>query len=139
MSGNANEPTFGPDHNGAMDLDKTIKITVPAHWKASFTFSTEAAYDNAVVIYDGHSFREIHVARNHSGSLRDYTFESGDRGATKLVVSGWHREGAGNAALPWIQSLSKQSDKHGQSSDVGFEDWTDMDFNDIAFKVKVHK
>jgi hypothetical protein len=138
MPGKTNEPNFGPDHNAAMDAAKTIKITVPAHWKASFTFSTEAAFENAVVLYDGHTLREIHVAGNHSRSLAPYTFQSADKGATQLVVSGWHKKGVGGA-LPWLQSESQQSGKHGQSSDIGYEDWTDMDFNDIAFKVKVHK
>ena len=81
MSGNTNEPIFGPGHNAVMDLNKTIKITVPAHWRASFTFCSESAYDNAIVITT----------------------------ATR------------------------------SESEVGFEDWTDMDFNDIAFRVKVHK
>jgi hypothetical protein len=139
MPGKANDPVFGPDHNLAMDLDKTIKITVPAHWKASFTFSTESAYDNAIVIYDGHTYREIHVAGNHAMSLRDWTFEGDDKGAAHLVMSGWHREGVGNTGNPWIQNISRQGAKHGQSTEAGYEDWTDMDFNDITFKVKVHK
>jgi hypothetical protein len=139
MSGNTSEPRFGPDNNLPMNADLTFKVTVPAHWKASFTFSTEAAFENAIVVYDGKSLRQLHIAGNHSRSLGAWTHENGDKGADHLIISGWHKKGAPNPSLPWNQSPARKGAQHGQSVEGGYEDWTDMDFNDIAFKVKVHK
>jgi hypothetical protein len=136
---NPNEPNFGPDNNLAIDREQTVKVTVPAKWKADFKFSSEAAFENAIVIYDGKTFRRLHEAGNHGRSLAPWTFDDTGEHARHLVITGWHKKSAPNPGVPWNQSPIGTGPREGQSLDGGFEDWIDMDFNDVAFSVKVHK
>ena len=135
---NHREPKYGPGQDLPLDLEQTIKITVPAKWKADFKFSSEAAFENAIVIYEAKTLRAVHSAGNHGRSLAPWTFDESDERATHLVISGWHKKGAPHPGLPWKQSEIRTSGE-GKALDGGFEDWIDMDFNDVAFSVKIHK
>lgn len=132
------DPNFGPDENLPIDRDQALKVTVPAKWRAEFKFSSEAAYENAIVIYDARTLRRLHMAGNHGRSLAPWTFDDTGQ-AVHLLITGWHKQSAPNPSVPWNQSPVGAGPREGQSLDGGFEDWIDMDFNDVAFSVKVHK
>jgi hypothetical protein len=136
---NQSDTEFGPAKNLAMNREWVMKVTIPAKWRIDIKFSTDAAFENAICIYDGKTLREVHEAGNYSRSLDTWHWDNDEGPAHHLLISGWHRKGAPDGGLPWNQSELRTGPRDGQSLDGGFEDWIDMDFNDIAFSVKIHK
>jgi hypothetical protein len=133
------DPAFGPDDDHAIDPEEAITITVPAKWQAQFTFSSEAAFENAIVIYDAKTLEKLHVAGNYGHSLEPWTFDDTEDHARHLLITGWNKQGAGDDELAWNQSLGQAGPHDGHSLEGGFEDSDDMDFNDVAFLVEIHK
>jgi hypothetical protein len=133
------DPAFGPDDDHAIDPEEAITITVPAKWRAHFTFSSEAAFENAIVIYDAKTLEKLHVAGNYGHSLDPWTFDDTEDHARHLLITGWNKQGAGDDELAWNQSLGQAGPHDGHSLEGGFEDSDDMDFNDVAFLVEIHK
>ena len=133
------DPMFGPDDDHPIDSAEAITITVPAKWQAQFTFSSEAEFENAIVIYDAKTLKKLHVAGNYGHSLEPWTFDDTEEHARQLLITGWNKQGADDPDLPWNQSLGQAGPHDGHSLEGGFEDSDDMDFNDVAFLVEIHK
>jgi len=130
------DPVFGPEEDLPIDPAETMQVIVPANWIADFKFSSEAAFLNAILIYDCHSLELLHEVDNGSGDIFGWTLNNAENQARCLLITGWHLfEGDG----PWVQSLGQVETKKGLSVKGGFEDSVDADFNDITFDALVHK
>lgn len=133
------EPNFGPDNDQPLDLGETVTVNVPGDGRAKFTFTADADNENAIVIYDGKTFDELHIVDNFDLPLADWTFENNSYHPRTLVVSGWHKDGPPDPELPWIQSEVQVETQTPHFVAAGFEDDGDADFNDIAFEATIYE
>jgi len=126
---------YGPDNNLPIDFGKTVQLRVPRYAEVSFTFSSDAAWENAICIYDA-AYNKIIEKGNQAG--RNLTPQTIGRDRTEeriIFITGWHKRGPANGSLPWYQSPCRFSPNAGDnmgSGTIGFEDAGDGDYNDIA-------
>jgi hypothetical protein len=126
---------YGPDNNLPIDWGKTVQLRVPRYAQVRFTFSSDAAWENAICIYDS-GYNKIIEKGNQAGRNLNPETIGRDRREERIVfVTGWHKNGPQNGGLPWVQSPCRFSPNQGDnfgSGVIGFEDSGDGDYNDIA-------
>ena len=125
---------FGPDHQQLIDRNFVTTIRLPRHGKARFTFSSDAQFENCMIVY-GEDWREYLVRGNGSRSLSDWTIENtGQVGL--LHFTGWHklaREAVGSG-YPWLPSLVQKTSLSSSITQIGYTDGGGS-FNDILCRI----
>ncbi|PEP75436.1 hypothetical protein CN581_26900 [Bacillus toyonensis] len=120
-----------PDGTGFVIADHAGTIEVEAGTTVHFDFSAEAAWEQAVGIFDkgGNMIADkgTYTPRRDLESW-EMTFERDEI----LGIVGWHKEGGPSASKPWIQSLMRIITHSDGSITYGFEDSNDGDYNDIV-------
>lgn len=129
---------WGPDGNLPLQQDKLCSIEVPANCRAEFQFSCESWYENAIIIYANNPLDpQVYSARgNYARTLSDWIAPITPQSATYLVT-GWHKNGPPQHDMQWEQSplvIKSRSDTY---IEVGFEDGSDYDYNDILLTVSI--
>lgn len=132
------EPAFGPDGDRPLDVSETVEVCVPAGGAATFTFSSEADNENAIVVYSAKNYDELHAANSGDQPFEAWTFENESHDERCLVVTGWHKDAPPGSDLEWKQSAIGVETQSPTLVVAGFEDDVDMDFNDIAFVAQIH-
>lgn len=127
------EKRFGPDDNEPLNYSMVSTISVPKGYKASFNFVSEAAWEQAICIYD--SNEELVVEKGTYG--RDMLdWETPINNAAQQVnykVTGWHKETPHSANKDWIESPYRRFPHPDGSITIGFNDsGNDSDYNDIT-------
>jgi hypothetical protein len=125
---------YGPDNNLPIDLGRTLQLTVPRYAQVRLNFPSDAAWENAICIYDT-AYNKIVEKGNQAGrNLNPEVIARDRRGDRVVFITGWHKNGPANGGLPWNQSTCRPSPNQGDnfgSGVVGFEDAGDGDYNDI--------
>jgi hypothetical protein len=100
----------------------------------------ECHHENEVGVYDHLSGRRLTVINSHRDGAKEWTSDPNGTGEDQiLVLVGWNKEGPPNGKLPWRLSRYKVFAVTAKSAYVGFEDWTDDDFNDAVAVVAIVK
>lgn len=129
---------FGPDNNLEMDFTRTYALVVPPQQRAIIDFSSQAAWENAVCIYQlGQADNKIAERGNYSRTLARW--DSGVNtglGNITFLISGWHKNSPPAGNKPWYQSPGKVVLQTALDVVFGFEDGADGDYNDIVAFIK---
>lgn len=132
---------FGPDNDLDIDFGRSISFSLDAGRKARLTFSANASWEQALIIYR-QATMEKEVEKGTFAPLRNLapTELPLNNGAAAIayVVSGWHKRGTPSASMPWQQSSGKTLAASGIKKSVGFDDsHDDHDFNDITVNIEI--
>ena len=120
--------TYGPDNNLSLDEKETETLKIPKGKKAKLTFTSQAAWENAVCIYDADDDTKLAERGNGSRTLDPVEVDATLAEQT-IFIAGFHKEGMNEGGKPWIQSKYKVTEG---SHDIGFEDGGDADYKDIV-------
>ncbi|MEE1946279.1 hypothetical protein VRU48_14235 [Pedobacter sp. KR3-3] len=125
---------YGPDNNLQIDWGRTIQLKVPRYAQVKLTFSAEAAWENAICIYDS-AYNKIFEKGNQAGRNLNPEVYGRNRVEERMIfITGWHKNGPADGGKPWYQSACRFSPNAGDnfgSGVIGFEDGGDGDYNDI--------
>lgn len=129
---------WGPDRNLSLDEGKYHVVIVPANHRAEFHFSCHAWYENAAIIYahdptDPQVFAE---RGNYSRSLLDWHAPIVPHEA-HYMITGWHKPSPPNHRNPWVQSPRLVLQDSPRYVEVGFEDGSDFDYNDMLVTITI--
>lgn len=129
---------WGPDRSLALDSGKVHVVTVPANHRAEFQFSCNAWYENAAIIYaDDPTDPQVLCERgNYSRSLSDWNAPIVGIEA-KYMITGWHKDSPPNHRNAWIQSERLIHADTSRYVEIGFEDASDYDYNDVLVTVSI--
>lgn len=129
---------YGPDNSKEMNFTWVHAVQVPQGGRIVIDFSSQAAWENAICIYQLHTGDDKIAERgNHGRSLSRWVSEPNQGLATvTYLISGWHKNTPPNAGAPWHQSRGKIVLQTGSDVVFGFEDAGDNDYNDIVAFVR---
>ncbi|MEK5378052.1 hypothetical protein [Paenibacillus sp. FSL P2-0173] len=124
----------GPDDNVPLDPHKNANLKVTAGQSGVIQFKSEAAWEQAICIYDdaGRKVAEKGTYASEGRDMNDWDVPTSTSDISYLVT-GWHKQGPPLGSLPWIQSNVQVSvDSSDNSISFNYEDGPDSDFNDIV-------
>lgn len=130
---------YGPDNSHSLIRQQVGWVKVPSGNRAKFTFSSNAAFENAACIYPQDSDNKLFEAGNNPRRL-DIPFTTNTNhsgGDVWYMVTGWHKQGPPNGRLPWIQSPVLTLNSNPDSLSFGFEDSGGEDFDDMIVNVEI--
>jgi hypothetical protein len=127
---------YGPDNNLPLDNGKTITLQIPRYAQVNLTFTSNAAWENAICIYDSNYVKIIEKG-NQAGRNLNPEVIARNRSEDRLIyVTGWHKNGAADGGLGWNSSEVRFTTAPGDnagSGKVAFEDGGgDNDYDDIV-------
>jgi hypothetical protein len=132
---------YGPDNSLNLNDNQVAWVKVPRGRRAEFTFSSDAAWENAICLYPQNSDQKIIEKGNNNGrNLTSFaTPENNTNSDQWYRVTGWHKQTPGSGRFPWIQSpfMTLINDNNETHLKYGFEDAGDGDYNDIATDIHV--
>ncbi|MFM2002261.1 MAG: hypothetical protein RI963_1687 [Planctomycetota bacterium] len=128
---------WGPGRNLVLNRIWAKVIKVPANKVARVTFSFNAWYENAIIIYDEETNQLL--AERGNGAYRHAQDWASDisPNVKGYIVTGWHKNGPANHRLPWIQSPNRIFIDTSHYVQIGFEDAGQDDYDDglCGFKI----
>lgn len=121
---------WGPGRNLVLNQIWAKVVKVPANKVARVTFSFNAWYENAILIYDEETNQLL--AERGNGPYRHAQDWASDisPNVKGYIVTGWHKNGPANHRLPWIQSPNRVFIDSSHYVQIGFEDAEQDDFDD---------
>lgn|GEM_PF-1506676 len=132
---------YGPDNKNQLFDNQIAWIKVPPGCRAEFSFSSNAAWENAVCIYSQNSVDKlVEKGNSHGRNLNEYaTPENNTHQDTLYRVTGWHKEGSDEPRYPWIQSGFRTliNENNARVLTYGFEDSGGSDYDDMIVSVKI--
>lgn len=121
---------YGPDNNKPLDWGKVIKLKVPKYAEVELKFSSSAAWENAICIYDVNYSKIVEKGTQHpSRNMNDYTIPRATEERI-FFITGWHKNSPADGGNPWFQSSCRYSPNNSKGV-IGFEDAGDSDYDDI--------
>lgn len=110
-------------------------IIIPSNSMATLSFTSEAGYENIILVSKNPNSRIIHVANNKiPNGLNNFIIKNPYNCPMSIFVSGWHlNPGSTN----FVQNSMKKFVTNENNYSYGFEDSTDGDFNDIVVNIKI--
>lgn len=110
-------------------------IVIPSNSMATLRFTSDAAYENIILVSKNPNSRIIHVANNKTpNGLNNFIIKNPYNCPMSVFVSGWHlNPGSTN----FVQNSMKKFVTNENNYSYGFEDSIDGDFNDIIVNIKI--
>ncbi|HDR7646154.1 TPA: hypothetical protein QCX74_003352 [Bacillus mycoides] len=130
---------YGPDNLNSLNRQQVGWVKVPSGYRAKFTYSANAAFENAACIYPQDSDDKLAEAGNYARHL-DIPYETNTNHSGNdiwYMVTGWHKQDKPNGSLPWIQSAVATLNSNPASLSYGFEDSGGQDFDDMIVNVDI--
>lgn len=110
-------------------------IVIPYNSIATLSFTSDAAYENIILVSKNPNSHIIHVANNKTpNGLNNFIIKNHYNCPMSVFVSSWHlNPGSTN----FLQNSMRKSVTNVNNYSYGFEDSTDGDFNDIVVNIKL--
>ena len=134
---------YGPDDDLDIDVGKGVIFEIPPGYSADLTFSTDAYWEQALIIYSYPGLTNL-VEKGTYSPLRNLSpttlpMNTGSQ-AVRYAATGWYKRGGPSGGLGWNQSDGRPLVSHTLYKSIGFNDaHPDNDFNDIVVNVTLHQ
>ncbi|UOK65332.1 hypothetical protein MT997_13895 [Paenibacillus sp. OVF10] len=122
---------LGPNKNNSIDLNHTFEMNIHPGYRLKLQFGFNANNENSIIIYN-HELSEILKRDNRNAGNSDWISEKNNSPyPIRLFVTAWNLNPQDNN---WRQSPYKITSQSSGLSfiQLGFEDWTDNDFDDAV-------
>lgn len=134
---------YGPDNNSSLLPLHALPLEVPDGKQAFLTFSFQANWENAIIIYKLNSQAGSLVRAMRYGTYSPLNSNNNPLAPGFYYVTGWHKEVHEGQTSPWFQSIAAylQSEDHPQfyfEDDPNHLTSTTYDWNDAWLIADIH-
>ena len=129
---------WGPEGNLSLNQDQICIVQVPQNCRAEFSFSCESWYENTIIIYANNPIdpQVLATRGNYSRHLTDWIAPITPQ-TSSYMITGWHKNCPPQHDRKWHQSIQYVKSRSDSFIEVGFEDGSDYDYNDILVTISI--